>query len=82
MLIWDTSVPVQEDPAKNRATFARTIRTPSREFPTAYSVRFPDKPHDLDYWKKTVTEAGFRIESEVHQQRHFHMELRKPEAAK
>lgn len=76
MLIWDAATP-RKDGEKKWAVFPLTVNLPGKQIKTGYGVPLGDQPHDLAYFTRLGTRAGFQPVASREDGRHFFMELRK-----
>ena len=78
-LIWDAVLGPPADDGKTVVVVPLTVQLPDREIKTGYGVGFPDRPHDLSYYKRLAAASGFELVSERTKEHWFHVVLRKPE---
>jgi hypothetical protein len=76
LLIWEAMTPRKEG-EKKWAVFPITVKLPGKHIKTGYGVPLGDQPHDLTYFTRLGTRAGFQVLASQ-DGRHFFLELQKP----
>jgi ubiquinone/menaquinone biosynthesis C-methylase UbiE len=80
-LIWDAAIPRALENDTRGPVFRFRFQLPGKVVQTGYGTFWPDKPMDLDYYKRLAHENGFQIASAKQQPGVFQtvtLELRKP----
>lgn len=76
LLIWDAITPVKEAD-KKWAVFPIMVNLPGKQIKTGYGVPLGDQKHDLAYFSRLGTEAGFQVTASREDGRHFFLEMLK-----
>ncbi|MDR3701783.1 MAG: class I SAM-dependent methyltransferase [Candidatus Sulfopaludibacter sp.] len=80
-IIWDAEIPLAPEEDTRGPVFRFRFQLPGRVVQTGYGTFWPEKPMDLDYYKRLARETGFEIARAEQQAGAFHtvtLELRKP----
>ncbi len=76
LMIWDAITP-RKEAGKRWALFPITVHLPGKQIQTGYGVPLGDETHDLAYFSRLGTRAGFQAVASREDGRHFFLELRK-----
>jgi SAM-dependent methyltransferase len=76
--VWDAVLEPPPDDSKTVVVVPLTVKLPDREIQTGYGVPFPDRPHDLAYYKGLARASGFEVITERTEEHWFHIVLQKP----
>ena len=80
-LIWDAVIPLALENDTRGPVFRFRFQLPGKVVQTGYGTLWPEKPMDLEYYKRLAREAGFQIDKAEQQGgafQTFTLELRKP----
>ena len=80
-IIWDAVIPRALESDTRGPVFRFRFQLPGKVVQTGYGTFWPEKPMDLDYYKRLAREAGFEIARAEQQAGAFQtvtLELRKP----
>lgn len=76
LLIWEANTP-RKEAEKKWALFPIMVNLPGKQIKTGYGVPLGDQQHDLAYFSRLGTTAGFQIVTTREDGRHFFLELLK-----
>jgi len=77
-LVWDAEFPRRGDEKKVIIVLPLTVKLPGEGVSAVYGVRWPEDGRALIDYVNLATEAGFEVVSQVRQDSHVHLVLRKP----
>lgn len=77
LLVWDVLLPARFDPVKDIALYPLDITFLGRTVSTGYGTFFPERAHDLPYYKGVLERAGFTVTAQTIAGRTFYVEARK-----
>ena len=80
-LIWDASIPRAPNGETRGPLFRFRFQLPGKVVQTGYGTFWPEKPMDLEYYKRLARETGFEIAAAAEQPGAFQtitLDLRKP----
>ena len=77
LLIWEAMTP-RQDGEKKWAMFPITVNLPGKQIKTGYGVPLGEQPHDMAYFSRLGTKAGFEVVASRKDDQHFFLEMRKP----
>ena len=80
-IIWDAAIPRALENDTRGPVFQFRFQLPSKVVQTGYGTSWPEKPMDLDYYRRLARETGFEIARAEQQAGVFQtitLELRKP----